>query len=220
MYRISQMCGINRIPCIGTVHAVDSSWYTVVQLDANNVKMKLDTGATINTLPDKRKITKSEETLYGYGKKPLENLGFITLRCQVGKKIGFYKFHVVDVECRPLLGVKASEELGLVLRGKGVHALTSPITKESLIEEYSELLTGLGCFSEPYDAQIEPGAKPVIHPLRHVPISVQKKLKKKLDEMESEGVVSKTDKPTDRVSSLVTVEKKSGSLRVCLDPRD
>ena len=29
-----------------------------------------------------------------------------------------------------------------------------------------------------------------------------------------------TDEPTDWVSSLVTVEKKNGSLRVCLDPRD
>ena len=121
---------------------------------------------------------------------------------------------MVDVECPPLLGVKASEELGLVLCGKEVHTLTSPITKESLIEQYSELFTGLGCFSEPYDAQIEPGAKPVIHPLRRVPISLQEKLKKKLDEMESEGVICKTDEPTDWVSRLVTVEKKNGSLRV------
>ena len=29
-----------------------------------------------------------------------------------------------------------------------------------------------------------------------------------------------TDEPTDWVSSLVTVEKKNGSLRVCLNPRD
>ena len=97
------------------------------------------------------------------------------LRCQVGKKIGFYKFHVVDVECLPLLGVKASEELGFVIRGKEVYALTSPITKKSLIGEYSELFTGLGCFSEPYNVQIEPGVKPVIHPLRRMPISLQEK---------------------------------------------
>ena len=113
-----------------------------------------------------------------------------------------------------------AEELGLVIRGKEVHAFTSSITKESLIGEYSELFTGLGCFREPYDAQIESGTKPVIHPLRCVPISLQEKLKQKLDEMESEGVISKTDQPRDWVSSLVTVEKKDGSLRVCLDPRD
>ena len=88
--------------------------------------------------------------------------------------------------------MNASEELGLVLRSKEVHALISPITMESLIGEYSELFTGIGCFSESYDEQIEPGAKPVIHPLRLVPISLQEKLKKKLDQMESEGVISKT----------------------------
>ena len=72
-----------------------------------------------------------------------------------------------------------------MIRGKEVHALTSPITKE------------LGLFSKPFDAQIKPGAKPVIHPLRRTLISLQEKLKKKLDGMESEGVISKTDEPTD-----------------------
>ena len=34
------------------------------------------------------------------------------------------------------------------------------------------------------------------------------------------GVLVKVDQPTDWVTSLVIVEKKNGSLRLCLDPRD
>ncbi|XP_033114347.1 uncharacterized protein LOC117114765, partial [Anneissia japonica] len=38
--------------------------------------------------------------------------------------------------------------------------------------------------------------------------------------MEKRGVIRKVDKPTDWVNSLVIVEKRDGSLRLCLDPRD
>ncbi|GFW60405.1 hypothetical protein TNCV_942721 [Trichonephila clavipes] len=38
--------------------------------------------------------------------------------------------------------------------------------------------------------------------------------------LEKEGIVSKVNKPTDWVQSLVIVEKPNGNLRLCLDPRD
>lgn len=38
--------------------------------------------------------------------------------------------------------------------------------------------------------------------------------------MEKMNVIKKIDEPTDWVSSLVIVQKKSGALRICLDPRD
>ena len=34
------------------------------------------------------------------------------------------------------------------------------------------------------------------------------------------GVLKKVDEPTDWVSNLVVVEKKEGSLRLCLDPKN
>ena len=59
-----------------------------------------------------------------------------------------------------------------------------------------------------------------IHASRNVPISLLPRLKKKLDEMEKLGVISKVEGPSEWVSSLVIVEKKDGSLRMCLDPKD
>lgn len=38
--------------------------------------------------------------------------------------------------------------------------------------------------------------------------------------MESKGIISKVTKATDWVNDLVIVEKKNGSLRVCLNPAD
>ena len=34
------------------------------------------------------------------------------------------------------------------------------------------------------------------------------------------GVIKRTEKPSDWVKSLVTVEKPNGSLGLCLDPKD
>ena len=46
------------------------------------------------------------------------------------------------------------------------------------------------------------------------------KLQKTLEQMTEMGVISKVNKATDWVNSLVIVEKKDASLRLCLDPKD
>ena len=61
---------------------------------------------------------------------------------------------------------------------------------------------------------------PVIHPARRVPHSLLDKLKHCLDTNLQCGVLQKVDQPTDWVHSLVIVEKKNGTLHLCLDPRD
>ena len=38
--------------------------------------------------------------------------------------------------------------------------------------------------------------------------------------MEKKEVIKKIDEPTEWVSLLVIVQKKTGALRICLDPRD
>ncbi|GBL81459.1 hypothetical protein AVEN_143732-1 [Araneus ventricosus] len=80
---------------------------------------------------------------------------------------------------------------------------------------------GTGEFpDEPYHITLKDNAIPVIHPPRRVPQALQPKLKETLDKLEKEKIVSKVNRPTDRVQSLVIVEKPNGNLRLCLDPRD
>ena len=38
--------------------------------------------------------------------------------------------------------------------------------------------------------------------------------------MEESGIIQKVDQPTEWVNSMVVVEKKNGSVRICLDPRE
>lgn len=60
----------------------------------------------------------------------------------------------------------------------------------------------------------------VIHPPRRVSYSLLEKLKEKLQELEEKPVIQRVDIPTPWVNSLVIVERRDGSLRLCLDPRD
>ena len=60
----------------------------------------------------------------------------------------------------------------------------------------------------------------VVNPPRRVPHSLKQRLHHALDQNVKSGVLVKVDQPTDWVNNLVIVEKKNGSLRLCLDPRD
>jgi len=46
------------------------------------------------------------------------------------------------------------------------------------------------------------------------------KVKEKLEAMERNGIIKKRDEPTAWVNSMLIVEKKDGSIRLCLDPRE
>ena len=68
--------------------------------------------------------------------------------------------------------------------------------------------------------QTRPEVQPVVRAPRRVPFDLRDRLKSELDKEESLGVIVKVNEPTDWVNSITIVEKKNGSLRICLDPRD
>ena len=84
------------------------------------------------------------------------------------------------------------------------------------------MFVGRGRF-EPYHITIDV-VKPVMQSYtraaRRVPRGLHDGLKENLVQMERDGIVGKVDNPTDWVNSLVIVENKDGSLRLCLDPKD
>ena len=71
-----------------------------------------------------------------------------------------------------------------------------------------------------YHTELDDKVEPVVHPPRRVPKSLLERLKLKLQEVEERDIIQKVHIPTPWVNSLVIVEKRDGSLRLCLDPRD
>ena len=82
------------------------------------------------------------------------------------------------------------------------------------------MFSGVGRMGGEYHIELDDKVEPVIHPPCRVPYSLLEKLKLKLQELEEKDVIQKVEIPTPWVNSLVIEEKRDGSLRLCLDPRD
>jgi transposase InsO family protein len=78
----------------------------------------------------------------------------------------------------------------------------------------------VGQFQGEATLQLSPDAKPVQLAPRAIPQSILPQLKKELDRMEQEGIIRPCPETTEWVHNIVTVVKKNGTLRLCLDPRN
>lgn len=54
---------------------------------------------------------------------------------------------------------------------------------------------------------------------RQLPLPLREPLREELDRMVKAGIIDKQDQPTDWVSPLVSIRKKDGKQRLCMDPR-
>jgi hypothetical protein len=197
------------------------SWF--VSLDVGDkpvaISFKVDTGAETNTITDSlakelpvpRKSSKVR--LLGYNGVVIKNLGCLVIPVCHDSVKAELRFEIVSDDLTPILGLEASERLGIVRR---VHGVSS----DDILDEFPDVFQGLGCLVGEHEISLDSSIKPVIHPPRRVPISLMPRVKAELDRMEAVGVVSRVDQPTDWVSSMVCVEKKNGDVRICLDPRD
>ena len=91
--------------------------------------------------------------------------------------------------------------------------------KEETKQNYRDVFTGVGQYEKRYHMQLNPDVKGVIQPPRKIPYATQPKLKVVLDKLKDQNIIADVDKPTEWVSNIVIVEKKSGALRLCLDRR-
>ena len=71
-----------------------------------------------------------------------------------------------------------------------------------------------------YDIKTDPTIPPVQHGRWKVPIKYKEEIKKELEEMVWQGIITKQTKPTPWVSSLTYPKMANGKLRICLDPKD
>ena len=151
-----------------------------------------------------------------YGGSLINPIGICDLQCDINNESHKVKFYVVDVESQPILGLQDCERLSLIKRMDVIH--TGQLTKVSVKALYKNVFTGLGKIGE-YHISLQDGCTPVIHPPRRIPHALKDRLHKAIEANIKSGVLVKVEQPTDWVHNLVIVEKRNGSLRLCLDPR-
>ena len=66
---------------------------------------------------------------------------------------------------------------------------------------------------------LAPNAEPALRPPRTLPESLSLTVKMDLDRLDETGVIIKVDEPTDWVNQMSVVKKRSGAVRICIDPR-
>ena len=89
-----------------------------------------------------------------------------------------------------------------------------------LIDKYPEVFDkSLGTLPGKVHFQVDPDSKPVVLPAWKIPVSVREKFKEELQRLESIKVIAPVDQLTEWISQIVVAVKKSGELRVCIDPK-
>ena len=174
----------------------------------------------------KTALSPSSTSLSAYNGNPLHSQGTISLTwMHTGTNHTWQvEFRVFDTQSTPLFGLKSCIEFDLV---KFTYAVDSKqlvthshMTKSSVLKDYPQLFNSLGSIPDECSIHLKPDAIPVIHPPRKIPVALKDRCKAELDRMESLGVIQRVQEPSQWVSSMVNVEKKSGKLRICLDLHD
>ena len=197
---------------------------------------KVDTGAEGNVNPGGIPIsfTPSSTIITAFGGHAVGHHGTCVLNLDYGKSC---PFHVVDADGPTILGLPTCKDLNLVTMNcsitnhEGVSKPSTPtrpicdpdpVAEEQVLKQFKDCFEGVGCFQGEYHITVDPAVPPVVHvhPPRRVPEALRKPLKKELDSLVEQGILAKVTEPTDWVNSLVCVAKSTGTLWLCLDPKD
>ena len=206
----------------------------VMLLTGHRVPFQLDTGATVNILPEE-----SFKEVYGEGSLSLLDNAEVTLvmyNKTEEKPIGKKRVQVVN----PRNGRKYSIEFvvrqtsawftsqwanAAHLCGPTKHhgysvwrAIAEPNTTYNRI--YSRrmcwyVFRGEGKLEGDLHLEIDPNVPPVQLPTRKVPITIKEKLKEELDRLEGLNIITPVNVPTSGISATVVTEENWQCLTVC-----
>lgn len=196
-----------------------------VRLNEVCIPLLLDTGASVSLLNmhtyssffSALPLSAPSTSLSGYGDAKIDIVGSITLTVGYGNKVvSSFPFHVSQRGAN-LMGLDLFSALGFSLVDtKGTAILT---VTTSWQQKWPSLFEGLGCLTAfTHQPLLNPSIKPVIQPLRRVPLALRDGVSTELKLLLDAGIIEAVD-ASPWVSNLVVAKKKSGALRVCVDLR-
>jgi len=154
-------------------------------IDVKAVSFQIDTGATCNLLPVRyaSNITAYGGTLTMWNDAVTCPVGKCRLKLvnpRTGKRYSV-EFIVCDDDCKPLLGFRASQQMGLVTIQEDQFERVASVNTET----YSEVFDGkLGLLPGLQTLKVNPEATPRIMANRRVSVNLRPALKNELDRME------------------------------------
>ena len=208
------------------VHEYARKLFATINVRNSTVRFQLDSGATSNLLPakyleDGNKLTPTRKWLTMYNDTIVKPL--CTMEVLNAKNAKSYRVEFVAVDSDrtvSILGNETIQQMDLVRvqphNVMSVNTSQACRTAEQLLKDYPNVLEGTGKLGGQYTCklEVEEGATQVVHPPRRVLVVLKGKLNKELDRLQSLGIIEKVTEPTPWVSSLVTIQKPNGQIRV------
>ncbi|UYV76924.1 K02A2.6-like [Cordylochernes scorpioides] len=204
-------------------------WSAVIIINGKKTTVHLDTGAQINVLPHKvinqwpsrPEIRPTSLKAFAYGNTELPIVGKCNVLCQYGEKKGMFEFIVADVEAQTLITGDTCEKLEILRRINHINTDEMKLCSETqkILEQYHEVFQGVGLINSECKIYTKPEYSPVQVPPRRIPTSLGAEVQSELEKMVKQGIVTKIYHETEWSHPMVVVKKKSGQIRICLDPR-
>lgn len=198
----------------------DDLWYADINIEGQDVHFKLDTGSEANIIPTQIMNTLQNITvkparcrLITYTGERVKPEGEATITIN-GRQLKFQ----VTRNGSPILGKDACVQLHLIARVNEIKEVTTPDkAARDMVNKYTDIFNGLGTIKVNAKIHIDTTVEPVIDPPRRIPHAIKDDVRKELDRMLKMGVIVEQQEPTPWVSSI-TIVRKPGKIRICLDP--
>ncbi|XP_014672358.1 PREDICTED: uncharacterized protein LOC106812875 [Priapulus caudatus] len=191
-----------------------------MMVGGSEVDFQVDTGASVNMLPSRfaDKIERYRGVLNMWNKAVHKPAGTCRMKVTNPRNNRRYSvpFVVFEDERQPILGYQTSVQMNLIQVQHGNFDVVAAMsTKDAFAEVYDKKL---GELPSTQHLNVRAGAIPVAN--RRVPIAVRPKLKMELERLKELNVISPVEEPTPWVSQMVVAHKKSGALRICINPHE
>ncbi|XP_052758219.1 uncharacterized protein K02A2.6-like [Galleria mellonella] len=206
-------------PNINYIFHIDDDAEITCQIGGVSVNMLIDSGSKSNIIDDKtwaylklnaveifNQEKGSDQTFMAYGSKdPLDVLGSFEASVTVGPEKGTAKFYVINNGTRNLLGKETAMSLNILKLGISINLLNS-----DTFPKFKDVQL---------DIAIDKSITPICQPYRRVPIPLENKINKKIDELVKKDIIEPVYKAANWVSPLVPILKSDGDVRLCIDMR-
>ena len=194
---------------------------TTMEVDGKEVRFQVDCGASVNVIPrhliPNTKLEPCNTVLFMWNSSKIKPLGKcrIVMKNTKNRKRYSVEFVVVGQEFVPILGKRTSEQMNLIT----VNYENISLVNDNFSNFNDVFSDELGTLPGVVRLTVDPESTPHAIISCRVPISLKNKVRTKLNELEKSKVIAKVDEPTEWVSRMVVGSKKSGDIRICIDPQ-